>query len=423
YELLRLNRKAENERLIKELFGAEGVPDLQQPVEQQRAASTAAVGKATVARQKQPKRACTVQKKRNRHDSDSDPDYQPVANSKKKIKTASACSSKFKSSSSAVIAAFLPTEPRQLPPRRGKTACVYKETDERSLYCYDCGKEVFGDCCQLHQRWVSNKMPDGFGTAENFSDLTLPDGMRICRSAVGRHAGNGVWAEAPIARGSIFGPYLGQRITDKATAEASSYAWEIRRDKSCEWVDAADMRFSNWMRYVNCSRNLCEQNMIAFQWDNNVYYIAIRDISPDHELLVYYGDEMAKLYNIVAEDGDSASDRPLYEEADILNSGGDLICGFCEKVFKSKSSKIAHVRLVHLLERRYVCSVCKARFHGEVNLTVHMRAHTGERPFSCSYCGKAFSEKPYSCSYCGKAFSRNSSLNTHIRTVHSNKRQ
>ena len=66
---------------------------------------------------------------------------------------------------------------------------------------------------------------------------------------------------------------------------------------------------------------------------------------------------------------------------------GDHSCPICGIQSKKKSKLIIHMR-THTGEKPYKCEVCEKRFSERSTLKVHLRILTGERPYKCEVCGK-----------------------------------
>lgn len=113
-----------------------------------------------------------------------------------------------------------------------------------------------------------------------------------------------------------------------------------------------------------------------------------------------------------------------------------LDCIFCRKQNSTKKKYENHLRR-HTQEKPLLCKFCPEEFLLEKNLKCHqMKIHKfgRARSFSCGLCAKAFYsnhelylhlrthtlEKVYKCSFCRKEFGAQCNLNTHKKRVHLN---
>ncbi|XP_063814388.1 oocyte zinc finger protein XlCOF7.1-like [Pseudophryne corroboree] len=67
-------------------------------------------------------------------------------------------------------------------------------------------------------------------------------------------------------------------------------------------------------------------------------------------------------------------------------------CSVCGKGFTKKSSLVRH-QIVHIGEKPFSCFDCRKCFARKSTLVEHQKIHTSEKPFSCSDCGKCFTRK------------------------------
>ena len=73
-------------------------------------------------------------------------------------------------------------------------------------------------------------------------------------------------------------------------------------------------------------------------------------------------------------------------------------CSICGKLFSTENNGLKnHMITVHTDNhlKPHICKIetCKKGFNSARRLSMHMNTHTGNKPYPCKYCGKAFADE------------------------------
>ncbi|XP_061235507.1 zinc finger and BTB domain-containing protein 40 isoform X2 [Neopsephotus bourkii] len=111
-----------------------------------------------------------------------------------------------------------------------------------------------------------------------------------------------------------------------------------------------------------------------------------------------------------------------------------FVCKHCLMTFMQASALAYHTKKKHAEGKMYACQYCDAVFAQSIELSRHVRTHTGDKPYVCRECGKGFRqanglsihlrtfhniEDPYDCRKCRMSFATLQEHRKHVHEAHS----
>ena len=105
------------------------------------------------------------------------------------------------------------------------------------------------------------------------------------------NSGFGAFTNVHLPKGTVLNYYRGEKLSPKQYNNLTdkSYVWNIKsKDRGHIYIDGQDESKSNWLRFLNDSRDH-RNNIKPYQYREKIFYKTMKDIYPGQELFVNYG--------------------------------------------------------------------------------------------------------------------------------------
>ncbi|XP_014768414.1 PR domain zinc finger protein 10 [Octopus bimaculoides] len=201
------------------------------------------------------------------------------------------------------------------------------------LWCEEC-MATYQNECPEHRLQI---VPDKVVLSRAWS--SLPPILQIFR--LGESTELGVFAKRPIAKSTQFGPFIGEPVANQNQLTNCRFVLMLERENNeCFYIEMSDENKCNWMMFVRPAENFAEQNLVAYQHCQDIYFTVSKNIEPRQELKVWYAAHYAErigahVLDITDEDIEALDEQerkwPCYE---------------CNKRFKTSAALQKHL-VVH----------------------------------------------------------------------------
>ncbi|XP_073513559.1 PR domain zinc finger protein 10 isoform X2 [Phyllobates terribilis] len=164
----------------------------------------------------------------------------------------------------------------------------------------------------------------------------------------------GVYSKRRIPKRTQFGPLEGP-LVKKSELKESYIHLKVLLHSSLEppepyqedlWFDLSEESLCNWMMFVRPAQNHLEQNLVAYQYGQHIYYTTIKNIEPKQELRVWYAASYAEFVNQKIHDISQEERKVLREQ-----------------------------------EKNWPCYECNRRFMSSEQLQQHLNSHDEKLDF------------------------------------------
>ncbi|ELU00380.1 hypothetical protein CAPTEDRAFT_221119 [Capitella teleta] len=185
------------------------------------------------------------------------------------------------------------------------------------IWCEDCQISHQYDCVEHKLKAVYDRVVLSRAWA------SLPSHLQIFRLGEASSTELGVFAKKAFPKRIQFGPFVAEHVLNRDQLTNPKFFLQVEQeDGQVAYLEASDENKCNWMMFVRPAVTYEEQNLVAYQYGNGIFFTTIKPIEPRQELKVWYAASYAEhigvsVHELTDEDllalGEEALKWPCYE--------------------------------------------------------------------------------------------------------------